>query len=157
MFGSWRCIICLECFPTAVIQSLSVPGSPTVPGAMPHPASPVPCLPFFCWKKTEKGDVQELLREKKGLATVRAELTELRPFCLEKEKELESPWRPRWEGRPQLQLQGKKIGQNFPGSRQGNKPAACPVAGPRASVVPNSLTATLERAPRAGRCPSNLP
>ena len=49
----------------------------------------------------EERDAQELLKKKKGLATVRAVLTKLRPFCLEKEKreeELKSPWRPRWEG-----------------------------------------------------------
>lgn len=63
-------------------------------------ASTIPCLPFFCWKMEER-DAQEPLK-KKGLATARAVLTKLRPFCLEKKKkreeELKSPWRPRWEG-----------------------------------------------------------
>lgn len=48
-------------------------------------ASTIPCLPFFCWKMEER-DAQELLKKKKGLAIVRAELTKLLPFCLEKKK-----------------------------------------------------------------------
>lgn len=72
--------------------------------------------------------------------------------------ELASPWRLRWEGRRQLQLHTqKKVGQNFPSSRQINKLAACPVEGPRASALPNFLSATREGAPRTGRCPANLP
>ena len=34
----------------------------------------------------EERDAQELLKKKKGLATVRAVLTKLRAFCLEKQK-----------------------------------------------------------------------
>lgn len=37
-------------------------------------ASTIPCLPFFCWKMEER-DAQELLKKKKGLATVRTELS----------------------------------------------------------------------------------
>lgn len=72
-------------------------------------------------------------------------------------RELASPWRLRWEGRRQLQLpKEKKVGQNFPSSRQINKLAACPVDGPRASVLPIFLPATREGAPKTDRCPANL-
>lgn len=66
--------------------------------------------------------------ERRGL--LESGLTKLRPFCLEKEKQLTSPWRPRWEGRRQLQLQ-INVGQNFPSFKQRNKAAFSPEEGPR--------------------------
>lgn len=96
--------------------------------------STIPCLPFFCWKMEER-DAQELLKKKKGLATVRAVLTKLRPFCLEKKKKkrgrAQVSMATQVGGRKRLRLQ-INVGQNFPRSEQRNKGAKCPAEGPRA-------------------------
>ena len=132
VFRSWRFIIRLACLLTAFIQSLLIKRSPTELSTMPR-FSQHHSLPFFCWKMEER-DAQELLKKKKGLATVRAVLTKLRPFCLEKEKK---------RGRAQVSMAtqvggGKRlrlqinVGQKFPRSEQRNKGAKCPAEGPRA-------------------------
>nr|KAF6379181.1 hypothetical protein mMyoMyo1_010001 [Myotis myotis] len=95
--------------------------------------------------------------ERRGeLATVQAELTKLRPFCLE--RELESPWRLRWEGRRQLQLPKKKrLDKTFPApGKEVNQPRALRrVLGHRLFLA--SLPATLEGAPGTQPVPSEPP
>lgn len=80
----------------------------------------------------EAPGAQEPMRGEGGLRQSRLSSGSFAHFAWrERERELESPWRLRWEGRRQLQLQNKKIKikkdwTNFPSSRQSNKPAACP-------------------------------
>lgn len=105
---------------------------------MPATSLPAPLPACLSPAETRSTGCPGAAERRGGLATVQAELTKLRPFCLE--RELESPWRLRWEGRRQLQLpKKKKIGQNFPSSRQRSKPAACPAEGPRAPALPSFL------------------
>lgn len=93
MSGSWEFIIASVC---SQLRFLKSPG----PGELSDTklyASINALGSFLLLKKMEKDNVRE-----SGLATIRAELTSLHPFCLEKEG-AESPWRPRWEETQQLQ------------------------------------------------------
>lgn len=122
----------------------------------PHPCQH-PYPPAFPLLKPGAPGAQELLRGAGGLATVQAELTKLRPFCLE--RELESPWRLRWEGRRQLQLPKKKkrLDKTFPApGKEVNQPRALRrVLGHRLFLA--SLPASLEGVPGTQPVPSEPP
>jgi hypothetical protein len=69
-------------------------------------------------------------------------LTELRPFCLEKDRkraQVSMATQVGGETAAPVTKQTKNVGENFPGPRQRNERAACPGEGPRASTAQLSV------------------